>query len=181
MMITTRIIPCRRTLLIGTLALVLGVAAAHGNDARGTTADSIAAVPAERVFRLPLKEVVEWPEEGLRMRYLYMEDSRCPPRVVCVWQGQVAHHVEVERHGQEPVPITFILLFQRKLTARALGYSFRLLTAGDTLPRKPPAAIRVAVSRASDGEPRVDTTSPPQDDAHRPGEAPGAASNPEAR
>ncbi|HJP31680.1 MAG: hypothetical protein QF689_05590 [Candidatus Latescibacteria bacterium] len=72
---------------------------------------------------------VSW-EDGpaLTLLWLEVEDSRCPTRVTCVWEGEVGGRFQVGvDDGQiEPFTLTRHHEGDERATVRVAGYQFRL-------------------------------------------------------
>ena len=64
----------------------------------------------------------------LKIKWVELEDSRCPIGVNCIWAGQLVATFEVAREGGDPERIELITPVGRDpQPAEALGYRFRLL------------------------------------------------------
>ena len=50
---------------------------------------SISEVPLDTAFSLKHGETVAVAKTGLTVTFVDLSDSRCPPDVVCVWEGEV--------------------------------------------------------------------------------------------
>ncbi|MCP4200486.1 MAG: hypothetical protein GY769_00965 [bacterium] len=71
-------------------------------------------------------ETVEFQE--LELRWLELEDSRCPIGVKCIWAGQMVVTVEAARGDDKPLEVELLRRVGREPeTAEALGYELRLL------------------------------------------------------
>lgn len=72
----------------------------------------------------------------LTLRWLTVEDSRCPVDVVCIWAGQVAVTLELTRGDEETVELRLLHLAGRQpAPERALDHELRLLEV-EPLPRE---------------------------------------------
>lgn len=64
----------------------------------------------------------------LALRWLDLEDSRCPTGVTCVWAGQIVATVEVARGDEGPVELELLLrIGDPAETKRAFDHELRLL------------------------------------------------------
>lgn len=64
----------------------------------------------------------------LELRWIELEDSRCPIGVACVWAGQIVATVEVARGEEESVELDLVHRIKGPpATSRAFGYELRLL------------------------------------------------------
>ena len=82
---------------------------------------------------------VSW-DDGpeLTMLWLEVEDSRCPTRVTCVWEGEVGGRFEGSVDGGEVEPFTLTRHHEgdERATVLVAGYRFRL-EAIDPYPMDP--------------------------------------------
>lgn len=62
---------------------------------------------AGTTIELRFDETVEY--EDLELRWLELEDSRCPIGVTCIWEGQIVATVEVARGEAEPLELELVL------------------------------------------------------------------------
>ncbi len=66
--------------------------------------------------------------QDLELRWLELEDSRCPIGVACVWAGQIVAIVEVARGEEESVELELVHRIKGPpATSRAFDYELRLL------------------------------------------------------
>jgi len=66
--------------------------------------------------------------QDLKLRWLDLDDSRCPIGVVCIWAGQTVVTLEVARGEDEPVELVLVRRAGREPeTARAFERELRLL------------------------------------------------------
>jgi hypothetical protein len=66
--------------------------------------------------------------QDLQLRWLKLEDSRCPIGVVCIWAGQIVVSLEVSRGEEGPVEIELVNRLKGEPQAiEAFGYALRLL------------------------------------------------------
>jgi hypothetical protein len=66
--------------------------------------------------------------DTLRLRWLDLNDSRCPQGVQCVWEGQAVVTLEVSRDGLAPQRVELILRSGVEPGAETVaGYELRLL------------------------------------------------------
>lgn len=59
------------------------------------------------VIELRFDETVQF--QDLELRWLALDDSRCPIGVTCVWEGQIVATVEVTRGAEDPVQLELVL------------------------------------------------------------------------
>ena len=89
---------------------------------------------------LQFDEVLEY--QGLKLRWLELEDSRCPIGVACIWEGQIVATIEVTRGDESPVELQLLLRAGLKHEAkRAFDYDL-LLLAVDPHPKEGVTAER---------------------------------------
>ena len=118
-----------------TLATVvaLGIAGCASGDPAGSGARPSAPPPAAAAAARDAVEVELRFDEtvasrGLELRWLEIDDSRCPTGVTCVWEGQVVVSLEVARGEDGPIEVE--LLNQpgsEPEAARAFDHDLRLL------------------------------------------------------
>lgn len=66
---------------------------------------------------------------GLRVTLLDIADSRCPKDVVCIWEGELAAHLQIEG-PEDTAPVREITLGTvRNKTANVSGFTFALTEA----------------------------------------------------
>ena len=66
--------------------------------------------------------------QDLELRWLELDDSRCPIGVACVWAGQIVATVEVARGEEESVELDLVHRIKGPpATSRAFEYELRLL------------------------------------------------------
>ena len=106
---------------------------------RGATAASPGTTPsasktgsgstcAETGARVELRFDETANHRDLELRWIKLEDSRCPIGVACVWAGQIIATIEVARGGEEPVELELVHRIKGPLaTSSAFGYELRLL------------------------------------------------------
>ncbi len=91
--------------------------------ANGAPASSNPATVAE--LELRFDETAAY--EDLELRWLELEDSRCPIGVVCVWAGQIVVTLEAARAVEVPVEVELVLrVGSEPESAPAFGYTLRL-------------------------------------------------------
>ena len=115
------------------LVVALAVAAGTGGVPVGSEPPSEAAAPqpnpssegAGEQVDLRFDETVEY--RDLRLRWLEIEDSRCPIGVQCIWAGQVAVTVEAAQGDEGPAELELVLRVGREVeTVRAFAYDLVL-------------------------------------------------------
>ncbi len=80
--------------------------------------------PAETELRFD--QVVA--HQDIEMRWLELQDSRCPTGVVCIWAGQIVVTLEVTRGEDEAVEVELVNKLRGEPDpARAFDYELRLL------------------------------------------------------
>lgn len=88
----------------------------------GSSAGEAAGSPVELRF----DEAVEFGD--LELKWLAVEDSRCPIGVTCIWAGQMVVKLELKEGGQEPVEIDLLRRVGDEPEAKkTVGYELRLL------------------------------------------------------
>ena len=66
--------------------------------------------------------------QDLELRWLELEDSRCPIGVACVWAGQIVATIEVARGVEESVELELVHRIKGPpATSRAFDFELRLL------------------------------------------------------
>ena len=91
------------------------VGAESDSSREGTTA----------TLELRFDETVEY--QDVELRWLKIEDSRCPTGVTCIWAGQIIITVEMVRAEEEPVEIKLLLrVGDSPETSRVFDYELRL-------------------------------------------------------
>jgi hypothetical protein len=118
-----------------TLATVvaLGIVGCASSTPVGSGAPPSAPPPAGATSAQPPVEVELRFDEtvesrGLELRWLEIEDSRCPKGVTCIWEGQVVVTLEVARGEDEPVEVALVNHPGREPEAvRAFDRELRLL------------------------------------------------------
>ncbi len=94
-------------------------------------ADSASQAPVE--IELRFDETVD--AQGLKLRWLEIQDSRCPIGVTCIWEGQVVVTLEVARGEERPVEVELIHQVGHEIQpARAFDHDISLLGV-DPYPR----------------------------------------------
>lgn len=77
-------------------------------------------------IELQFDEVLEY--QGLKLRWLEIEDSRCPIGVTCIWEGQIIATIEAARGEETPVELELLLRAgHQPEPARAYDYELVLL------------------------------------------------------
>ena len=98
-------------------------------EAASAPADSASSAAGEATpVTVELRFDVTIEHQGLDLRWLEIEDSRCPTGVVCIWAGQTVVTLEVARGEDGPVELKLVRRAGREPeTARALDHELRLL------------------------------------------------------
>lgn len=113
-----------------TLGCEGGALTRPGVTPSGETGSAAASAPAATgevaVVEVRFDETVS--SGALRLRWMDLNDSRCPQGVKCVWAGEAAATVEVTRNGLEPQTIVLKLRAGQEESAQmAAGSELRLL------------------------------------------------------
>lgn len=78
------------------------------------------------VIELRYDETANYQE--LTLRWLKLEDSRCPIGVTCVWAGQMLATVEITKGNEDPIEVELLRRAAREPeVSHAFGYELRLL------------------------------------------------------
>ena len=95
------------------------------------------------VLKIHFDEIVS--HDDLELRWLDINDSRCPTGVNCFWAGEVKVVLEVTRameEGDKPVEIQLTLGVRREpVTASVFGYELELLKV-DPYPKDKKTPVR---------------------------------------
>lgn len=115
------------------IVLVVAISGCNGATAVSSSAPeaaadatTLAAVPENpAVVEIRYDEVATY--QDLQLRWLKLEDSRCPTGVTCVWAGQIVATVEVSRGGSAPIEVKLMHAVKREPEfTRVQGYDMRL-------------------------------------------------------
>ena len=113
--------------------LITLLAAGCGGSVELPDAEEAAPAPLGEAFELRLDQTQQ--VEELAIRFVDVtEDSRCPPIVRCVWQGQVTIQLDVTKHGVDAG--SFSLSTHFDAVANLDGYDINLT---EVLPGPAPA------------------------------------------
>jgi hypothetical protein len=131
--------------------LIAGCHARSESPPRSTAAPASATQPGHRSgfyggeLRLRVGETADF-EDGLEVRVEQIEDARCPPTVVCVWQGEI--DVTLRVANASPPAEVHLGTFTRPEDSLD-GYSFHLARE-----RVTPAEVALTVRKTErDGSP----------------------------
>jgi hypothetical protein len=122
--------------ILATLVFLIAVQLTAGCRTVGSETSSIAiegqseeisgAAEAARMVTLRLEETATI--NGLTVRLLSVNDSRCPLGVACVWEGQVTVEIEITRGEREPGILELTLRSGTEPEVPVVeGHGFRLL------------------------------------------------------
>ena len=122
--------------------VALAVATGSGGVLVGSEAPSGAGTPQPssssegtgQQVELRFDETAEY--RDLKLRWLEVEDSRCPIGVQCVWAGQVVVTVEATRGEEGPVELELVLRVGRDPRA-VRAFAHELLLKGVDPPPRP--------------------------------------------
>lgn len=105
----------RHQSVLGMVVIGLALAACHSV----ATPASARHVEAGSPFRMEVGETVWLPDDS-RLRYVRVaDDSRCPPKVQCIWAGEVV--VELAWRAQHGAPTSFELHSMREPRSPPIG------------------------------------------------------------
>ena len=110
------------------------VAACTGGNAVSPVTTPEAPDPAVRVMVAEVPTVIELRYDKtvnyqeLTLRWLTLEDSRCPIGITCVWAGQMLATVEIAESDEAPLEVELLRRAGREpVVTQAFGYALRLL------------------------------------------------------
>ena len=135
------------------------VSACTGGNAVSPVTTPEAPDPAARAMVAEVATVIElrYDEtanyQELTLRWLKLEDSRCPIGVTCVWAGQMLATVEIAEGNEAPLEVELLRRAGREpVVTQAFGYELRLLTVEphpkeNVTPARGDYVMRVEIAR----------------------------------
>lgn len=133
--------------------VLLAVSGGVGAGCAGSNPAPPAAVPVLGAeVLIPVTRTVEYPAEGLRVGFeRVVDDSRCPPDVDCVWEGDATVRIALSGPGSAPVtPVELHTSARSPQVVEDAGLSVELVRLNDSGDL---ATLRVASVPPKDQDP----------------------------